>query len=56
MISSEAGNPKHWFKNILDHDEVALATFVTLHGSRAAQVVSHTGLDACSNDGCKGDR
>lgn len=51
MISSVAVNPKHRLKNLLDHDEVALAAFATLHGSRAAQVLSHTGLDASQDDG-----
>ncbi|KAI1618773.1 Pyruvate/Phosphoenolpyruvate kinase-like domain-containing protein [Exophiala viscosa] len=46
MISGITVDPKLRLKHLLDQNEVALATFVTLQGSRAAQVIAHTGLDA----------
>ncbi|KAF3067396.1 5-keto-4-deoxy-D-glucarate aldolase [Daldinia childiae] len=39
-------NPKLRLRNILEKDHVAIATFMTLKGVRAAQIIAHTGVDA----------
>ncbi|KAI1084313.1 Pyruvate/Phosphoenolpyruvate kinase-like domain-containing protein [Whalleya microplaca] len=46
MVSNSTPNPKLRLKNTLEQRHVAIATFMTLKGARAAQIIAHTGMDA----------